>query len=186
MSSSESCQTCQTGWVIPQGSQYCTQCDCLTGYTLSGTNCVFGSITVSTCTGLSTLIPDCLVLDFTQNPTACSDCGTGKVFSGGACIVNNCLTSNCNQCVTGYLKPQGSNYCSACDCKNGYIASGLSCVQGYVYVSSCSGSNGLIPHCNVFYFSGGVRTCNLCDPGYQWDKNQCSATVCKNTGCVRC
>lgn len=77
VSQTESCQTCQTGWVIPQGTQYCTQCDCLNGYVLSGTNCVLGSITVSTCTGLSTLIADCLVLDFTQNPIVCSQCKTG-------------------------------------------------------------------------------------------------------------
>lgn len=52
--STESCDTCKTGYKIPANSQYCTQCDCNKGYLLSGGNCVLSQITVSTCSGLET------------------------------------------------------------------------------------------------------------------------------------
>lgn len=57
------------------------------------------------------------------------------------------------------MKPQGGSYCTACDCKKGYIASGSDCIPGDITVTECSGSNGFISHCKVFYFVGTTVTC---------------------------
>ncbi len=131
----------------------------------SGSSCIKGKVTVNQCPGLSTLIPNCNVIDFTGNQPVCDQCSNGYHWESSECKPNHCTGQSCD-CDTGYLKPQGGSYCTVCDCVNGYVASGSNCVIGSVTVSQCSGLSTLIPNCKIINFTGGSALCSECNSGY--------------------
>lgn len=89
----------------------------------SGDSCVLGIISVSNCGGTNSIISHCQTLDFRSGSPVCTECKDAFGLSNGICVRKNC-NGNCNTCDTGYVKPQGGQFCSDCDCKNGYVKSG--------------------------------------------------------------
>lgn len=87
----EECVLCKTKWEIPEDGLYCTECNCLKGNLESGTDCVKSKVTVSTCTGLSSLFSNCVVADFTVTTPVCFKCVLGyREGDDGQCKNNHC------------------------------------------------------------------------------------------------
>jgi len=106
------CVTCATGYYLISPStcqpcnSYCMACtstlcnSCMTGYTKSGANCIANAI--GSC---PTLISNCL--SCTTSPLVCTLCISGYYPASSSCIqcssnCNNCDSSGCTICNTGY------------------------------------------------------------------------------------
>jgi hypothetical protein len=192
------CLNCYAGYYLYDGicvlgSSLCATLDvntgaclsCISGYTLSGSNCIksSGCASVSNTTG------------------QCVTCPTGYVLWFGLCVDNKsnnpyCLTftgSNCLVCQNGYfINNQGIcvgliSVCLTYDMSSG---SCLTCPAGYSIIGTiCWSVISVNPNCATF--NGLI--CTACFPGYYFNNGICimANIYCKtydqNTGfCLTC
>ncbi len=131
-----------------------TQCDCASGYVLSGSVCLACHPLCQECTlpNDATACKACVsgtgvVTTGSSSPYTCS-CAAGYSLSGGQCtscypLCNGCTAQNdntaCSACVVGTnIVSTGSSAPYTCACASGTVLSSGQCLSCYALCNGCS------------------------------------------------
>lgn len=165
-------------------SSYMANCStCTFNASFKCTGCKSGWLLNSAgqCPLCSSIYPNCKFCSASE----CTDCAAGYYTLDNRQCLQNCLVSNCKQCVT-----KDNSKCITCGA--GYVLSGSSCVmQTCTAPLSFNGVACVCPFQSYYQSSG--NTCQPCSDSFCeiCESNQCSSCLDgyflqNNASCVKC
>ncbi|XP_052804365.1 prestalk protein-like isoform X2 [Mya arenaria] len=163
-------QTCSAAISCSPANSRCSNniCVCSTGYTVNGNTC--NQIQL----GDSCASSSCPVANSICNSQSICACNTNYYASSGSCILKKQLGSSCPVGNSQACAPSDSQ-CSSfqpyvCECQNGYVQSGSTCVLSQVSLGQACVNP--VRQCYIVHSNCNGFVC-VCDYQYEQSNNIC-------------